>query len=90
MGVQLGNASNWKTALESLGYLVDNTPYVGDIAWWGNNHVAFVNKVQSNGTITITEYNYPPNYSLMYHSRTIANGASNYPHSFIHVQTKKN
>lgn len=89
MGVHLGNASNWKSALSSLGYIADNYPRVGDIAWWNTNHVAFVNKVQSNGTIIITEYNYPPNYPLMYNCRTIAAGASNYPHSFIHVQTKR-
>jgi surface antigen len=86
MGVHLGNASNWKSALMSIGYEADNSPRVGDIAWWNSNHVAFVNKVQSNGTITITEYN--GLNPLAYGSRTVST-SQNYPASFIHVQTKR-
>ena len=52
-----------------------------------NGHVAFVNDVSADGTITITEYNgrYPERYS----SRTISPGTLRYPTSFIHVQTKR-
>jgi surface antigen len=56
----LGNANLW------TGAYVDTTPQVGDIAQWdaGRNgagsagHVAYVTAVNTNGTITITEYNW--------------------------------
>jgi CHAP domain len=84
-GGHLGWASNWKNELTKLGYEADNTPRVGDIAWW-SEHVAFVNEVRSDGTITITEYN--GTNSLAYSSRTVST-SQNYPESFIHVQTKR-
>jgi surface antigen len=90
MGInRIGNAEEWKSHLMSLGYEADNTPRVGDIAWWNTStvkHVAFVNKVQSNGTITITEYNGTNPFA--YSSRTVST-SQNYPTSFIHVQTKR-
>ncbi len=55
-----GNASNWGVALASK---VDQTPNVGDVAWWRANvpgagsagHVAYVEKVVSANEIIVSE-----------------------------------
>lgn len=55
-----GNAYSWATAARSLGYRVDNVPSAHTIAQtasgaWG--HVMWVESVNSDGTINISEYN---------------------------------
>lgn len=60
-----GNASSWAASARSAGYKVDNVPAVGAIAQWrpyaygmsGYGHVAYVESVNSDGTITISEMN---------------------------------
>lgn len=97
------HAKYWKDRLISKGYKADLNPRVGDIAWWeanvpgcstSNGHVAFVNKVSSDGnTVYITEYNFPSGQH--YGTRTLKRYGStqnreNFPTAFIHVQTKRN
>lgn len=55
-----GNANNWDDAARSLGIPVDTNPRPGDIAvsnygTWG--HVMFVERVNPNGTIYVSQYN---------------------------------
>jgi surface antigen len=60
-----GNASSWAISARAAGYRVDNVPAVGSIAQWnpyasghsGYGHVAYVEAVNSDGTITISEMN---------------------------------
>lgn len=78
---RFGNADNWAANARAIGYRVDNTPAVGSIAWWSSNHVAWVAKVNGDGTIVIEEYNY--GYNGRYNSRTIP---ANQPSGFIHVK----
>lgn len=60
-----GNASSWAVSARAAGYLVDSNPTVGSIAQWnpyvaghsGYGHVAYVEAVNSDGTITISEMN---------------------------------
>lgn len=60
-----GNASSWAISARAAGYRVDNAPAVGSIAQWnpyasghsGYGHVAYVEAVNSDGTITISEMN---------------------------------
>jgi surface antigen len=75
----LANANQWTGATAST------TPHVGDVAQWdaGRNgagsagHVAYVTAVNSNGTVTIAEYNWGNFHRL--NSRTIAtNNPSRY------------
>lgn len=92
----LGWARDWRSNLSSYGYVVDNTPRVGAIAWWNKlgdcmyqgrpcGHVAFVSKIE-NGEVYISEYNgrNPTAYGDLKLS-----DRDTYPTSFIHVQTKK-
>lgn len=61
-----GNANNWDNNALSIGFVVNSTPVVGSIAVWeansggagGSGHVAFVQNVNSNGTVDISEYNW--------------------------------
>lgn len=55
-----GNANNWDDAARARGISVDASPRAGDIAvsnsgTWG--HVMYVESVNANGTITISQYN---------------------------------
>ena len=88
-GSKLGDASEWKEKFLANGYAVDLEPKAGDIAWWGFNHVAFVNQVIDRNTVVITEYNNPSaGKRLKYHSRRLYRGSS-FPNAFIHAQKKK-
>jgi hypothetical protein len=53
-----GNASNWRNNAEYLGIPVDHSPSVGAIAHWESGHVAYVESVNGDGTVNISEYNY--------------------------------
>ena len=61
-----GNASTWAAAARSSGYVVNNTPAPGAIAQWNAysdgwigyyGHVAVVESVHGDGTVTISEMN---------------------------------
>lgn len=61
-----GDAHTWDDEARSMGFLVDGTPQVGDIAVWeaGNygasslGHVAYVEVVEPGGTIHVSEFNW--------------------------------
>jgi surface antigen len=58
-----GNASTWADGAEAMGLLVNHTPSVGAImqtggGYGGYGHVAFVEKVNSDGSWTVSEMNY--------------------------------
>lgn len=62
----LGNASTWNERAQAQGFPVDRSPRAGDIAVWEAysngalwaGHVAYVESVNGNGTITISEWNW--------------------------------
>jgi len=55
-----GNAVTWASYARSSGYTVNNTPAVGAVMQNGGGygHVAFVESVGGDGTVTISEMNY--------------------------------
>lgn len=58
-----GNASTWASYARGSGYLVNNTPAVGSVlqnGWQagGYGHVAVVESMNSDGSITVSEMNY--------------------------------
>lgn len=67
----VANAYKWASIAKSHGYLVDNTPKVGDIAVWQPyvggtgkfGHVAYVSQV-GIGTIQVMEYNFTYNHKF--------------------------
>lgn len=59
----MGHASAWAYNASRAGFRVNNTPEVGAVfqtagGYGGYGHVAFVEAVHSNGSITISEMNY--------------------------------
>lgn len=54
-----GNADVWDTAASDDGFAVTtNMPESGDIAQWDWMHVAFVESVNEDGSVNVSEYNY--------------------------------
>lgn len=91
-----GNAYNWDNSARALGYTVNNTPAVdaiGQVDGYPYGHVFWVEEVNADGSINVTEYNnaYATYlYSGQYHygdfgSRRIsANEVGNY--NYIHLE----
>jgi surface antigen len=84
-GSHWGNAGNWASNASSLGYVVDNNPKKGSIAEWNAGelgpvgHVAYVEDVNQDGSVNLTEYNYH-----LDHNFDIRKSVSDVPR-FIHV-----
>ena len=72
-----GNAATWAAYARAAGYLVNNTPAVGAVMQNGGGygHVAIVESVNSDGSITISEMNYAGNFNRVT-SRTVSAGAA--------------
>lgn len=79
-----GNAATWAMYARAAGYLVNNKPAVGAVMQNGGGygHVAIVESVNSDGSITISEMNYAGNFNRVT-SRTVSAGEAagfNYIH----------
>jgi len=72
-----GDAYEWESNWEAHGWIVSAVPVVGSVAWFpGLNHVAYVAKVNANGSVLIEEYNNNVRYT--YDTRTIPVGSATY------------
>jgi surface antigen len=90
-----GHADNWDVNAKNLGYTVDSTAQAGAIAQWATNpcclpygHVAYVEQVNSDNSIVVSEYNYGLDDSKVKYQfglRTIKPTDKAYPDYFIHV-----
>ena len=86
IGSTWGNANNWASAASQAGYTVNNSPEAGSILQSSEGpmgHVAYVENVNSDGSIEVSEMNYSGGpFSVS--DRTISAGeASSY--NYIHV-----
>lgn len=85
IGSTWGNANNWANAAAASGYTVNNRPSAGAImqsSAGAYGHVAYVESVNSNGSIRVSEMNYGHGPGVVT-SRTIsASQAASY--NFIH------
>jgi surface antigen len=75
VGSYWGNAATWTMYARAAGYLVNNTPDVGSVMQNGGGygHVAIVESVNSDGSLTISEMNYAGNFNRVT-SRTVSAG----------------
>lgn len=64
-----GSAWTWADSWRAKGWPTSSEPVVGAVAWFPYNHVAYVQAVNGDGTVTIEEYNWNSDHS--YHRRTI-------------------
>lgn len=85
IGSNWGNAISWASYARSAGFRVDNTPEAGAVlqagGYYGLGHVAIVERVNSDGSITLSEMNYA-GWNVI-SSRTLSAGqaaAYNYIH----------
>lgn len=80
----LGNASTWDTRAASKGYTVDRKASVGAVAQWDSNHVAYVEQVNGDGTIVISESNTwmgdPSQRKWLRHRVVTASGVDHFIH----------
>jgi peptidoglycan DL-endopeptidase CwlO len=72
-----GNAIDWKKNWQSHGWSTSTLPMPGAVAWWGTSagadgHVAYVQAVRLNGSVTIEEYNWGGTHR--YDTRSMAAG----------------
>jgi surface antigen len=72
-----GDAIDWKTSWLANGWTASHTPIPGAVAWWGKSggasgHVAYVQAVNLNNTVTLEEYNWGG--TNKYDTRTIDDG----------------
>ncbi|EOA9110715.1 CHAP domain-containing protein [Staphylococcus aureus] len=86
IGSTWGNANNWAAAAQGAGFTVNHTPSKGAILQSSEGpfgHVAYVESVNSDGSVTISEMNYSGGpFSVS--SRTISvSEAGNY--NYIHI-----
>lgn len=72
-----GNASNWRSAAQRAGWTISGRPVAGAIGWRGN-HVVYVERVNGNGTVRISERNYDWKNSI----RTITVPISKYTYLY--------
>ncbi|MCG7307366.1 CHAP domain-containing protein [Staphylococcus warneri] len=85
VGSTWGNANNWANAAAAAGYTVNNRPATGAIlqtTQGGFGHVAYVESVNSDGSIRVSEMNYGHGPGVVT-SRTISAsqaGSYNYIH----------
>lgn len=86
IGSTWGNANNWATAAQSSGYTVNHTPEKGSIlqsSAGAYGHVAYVESVGSDGSVTVSEMNYSGGPYVV-DTRTISSSeASSY--NYIHL-----
>ncbi len=71
-----GSAYSWADEWVRHGWATSSEPIVGSVAWFPYNHVAYVQSVNGDGTVTIEEYNQNSDHS--YHVRVIPNGSAIY------------
>ena len=86
--VTLGNGGDWATAWRAKGWPADNTPEVGAMAHFAPGavgasqtygHIAVVQSINDDGTVTIEEYNGAVPYK--YNTRNVpADGVTTYLH----------
>src|SRR5205823_6545607 len=90
----LGNANQWKSKAVANGYTVDSNPATGAVAWYdahswngGYGHVAWVEKVNSQSSIIVEEYNW--NLDGTYNPSPVTVPSSTqtvWPDGFIHFK----
>ncbi|MBR3252853.1 LysM peptidoglycan-binding domain-containing protein [Candidatus Saccharibacteria bacterium] len=81
----LGNANTWAARAAAAGYLVNRTPSAGAIfqtssGWYG--HVGYVEAVNADGSITVTEMNYGYSPYLVIRATIPASSVGNF--NYIH------
>lgn len=81
-GQHWSGAFNWGAAARRAGIRVDSTPKRGSVAWY-SNHVAFVERVNANGSVLISEMNHDNHNGF---ALTTISRSYRWPKGFIHFK----
>jgi surface antigen len=71
-----GSGHEWKANWLAHGWPTGTTPKPGAVAWFGDNHVAYVNGILANGQVFVEEYNQAGTHA--YDTRVINPGDAYY------------
>jgi hypothetical protein len=82
-GQHWGSAVYWKKVAKGLGYKPDETPAVGAVGWYARGHVSYVEEVNSDGSIVISEMNIDGHNG--FHFATVYPGDHSWPDKFLHL-----
>jgi len=80
------DATGWADDALARGYTVDMNPTVGSVAWWAYGHLAWVESVNTGGTVTVEAYNWRTvtgEHDGAYHESTYSASA---PSGYIHFK----
>jgi hypothetical protein len=82
-GVHWGNASEWARVAKSVDIAANKVPAVGAIGWYSRGHVSYVEEVNTDGSVVISEMNTDGHNG--FHLTTVYPGGAGWPEKFIHV-----
>jgi hypothetical protein len=82
-GVHWGNAADWARVAKGLGYQRNRVPAVGAVGWYARGHVSYVEEVNDDGSIVISEMNTDGHNG--FHLVTVVPGGVGWPDRFIHL-----
>ncbi len=82
-GVHWGDAADWAKAAKSVGIKPNKVPAVGSVGWYARGHVSYVEAVNSDGSIVISEMNTDGHNG--FHVVTVTPGGAGWPDRFIHL-----
>ena len=81
-GRHWGDADQWAKVAKDLKYKPDETPSPGDVAWYARGHVGYVESVNQDGSIVMSEMNFDGHND--FRMITLYPG-SGWPDKFIHL-----
>ena len=82
-GRHWGNASEWAKVAKGVKIAVNKVPATGAIGWYARGHVSYVESVNPDGSVVISEMNTDGHNGFVVH--TVYPGDSSWPDKFIHV-----
>lgn len=82
-GVHWGNASEWAAVARSIDIKPNEVPGVGSVGWYARGHVSYVEEVNTDGSIVISEMNTDGRNG--FHLVTVTPGGPGWPDKFIHL-----
>jgi surface antigen len=92
VGGKWGPADHWKTTAASVGVSVNSTPAPGAVAWYSFGHVAYVEQVNRDGSVWISEMNYDNHNSFdldrIHPQNSTYSTPYRWPTGFIHVRDR--
>jgi len=82
-GRHWGNASEWSRVAKGLDYTSNEVPAVGAVGWYARGHVSYVEEVNTDGSVVISEMNTDGHNG--FDVTTVFPGDASWPDRFLHL-----